>query len=288
MNTRLPSWLHQKLAEPQVIARMTDMLANDSLHTVCQSAWCPNLGECYSRGVVTFLILGDTCTRSCTFCAVSKGSPSPVDDREAERLYQTVAALGLSYIVITSVTRDDLADGGASQFARIVQLLHIAEKPVAVEVLIPDFQGSHLSLSAVVNSCPAVLNHNLETVPRLYPQVRPGADYQRSLELLANVKKLNPRMITKSGLMVGLGETTVEVTAVMNDLRSVGCDLLTIGQYLQPSSLHHPVAAYIPPEQFTDYASIGAEMGFSGIASAPLVRSSFHAEQLYRKVLNIS
>ena len=283
MKGRLPPWFKQKLADPKIMSTMKGLLDKQSLHTICESAHCPNIGKCFSEGTATFLILGDVCTRRCTFCAVKKGHPSPVDEKEPQHLLEAAGKLGLSYIVITSVTRDDLADGGASQFAKTIKILHENGEGALVEVLIPDFLGSVQALKMVVEAHPEVINHNIETVPRLYPEVRPGADYDRSLELLFMVKRLDPEIVTKSGLMLGLGETKTEVIEVMSDLREANCDLLTIGQYLQPSPQHHPVVRFVSPEEFTEYESIGRDMGFAQIASAPLVRSSFRAAELYAK-----
>lgn len=283
MKGRLPPWFKQKLADPRIMSTMQELLTGLSLHTICENAHCPNIGKCFSEGTATFLILGDVCTRHCTFCAVKKGSPTPVDEEEPQHLLEAVERLGLSYIVITSVTRDDLADGGASQFAKTISLLHENKEGAIIEVLIPDFCGSVDALKMVVYARPEVINHNIETVPRLYPAVRPGADYNHSLELLYMVKKLAPEIVTKSGLMLGLGETGTEVIEVMSDLREANCDLLTIGQYLQPSLKHHPVVRFVPPEEFAEYEGIGKDMGFVQVASAPLVRSSFKAAELYAK-----
>ena len=280
---RLPPWFKQKFADPMIMSSMKGLLDAQRLHTICESAHCPNIGKCFSHGTATFLILGDVCTRHCTFCAVKKGHPSPVDEEEPRHLLEAVERLGLSYVVITSVTRDDLADGGALQFARTIRLLHGNRKDAIVEVLIPDFRGSVAALKMVIEARPEVINHNVETVPRLYPEVRLGADYDRSLELLFMVKKLDSKIVTKSGLMLGLGETKTEVIEVMSDLREADCDLLTIGQYLQPSPKHHPVVRFISPEEFAEYESIGKDMGFAQVASAPLVRSSFRAAELYAR-----
>lgn len=282
MRGRLPEWLTQKPPDERMVARMDDLLSRLGLNTVCSSALCPNLGKCFSRGTSTFLILGNVCTRNCTFCAVGRGAPSPVDEREPQRLREAVESLGLSYVVITSVTRDDLEDGGAAQFARVIDALHGIG--VAVEVLVPDFRGSLESLKTVVDAAPEVLNHNVETVPRLYPEVRPMAAYARSLRLLDRAKESRPDMATKSGVMVGLGETKDEVLAVMRDLREVGCDLLTVGQYLQPGPKHHPVVRYLSPGEFAEYEEAGRRMGFVGVASSPLVRSSFEAARMHEGV----
>jgi len=284
MKGRLPFWFKKKPADPKTMLTMERLLDGLSLHTICESAHCPNVGECFSRETATFLILGDICTRRCTFCAVNKGHPLPVDEEEPQHLLEAAEKLNLSYIVVTSVTRDDLFDGGASQFAKVINTLHENKRGAIVEVLIPDFHGSAEALKAVVEAHPEVINHNVETVPRLYPDVRPGADYSRSLELLFMVKNLNPEITTKSGLMVGLGEIKEEVVEVMKDLREANCDLLTLGQYLQPSPKHHPVVRFVPPEEFSQYRDIGREIGFIEVAAAPLVRSSFKAAELYAKV----
>ena len=283
MKGRLPPWFKQKLADPRIMSTMQGLLDGLSLHTICENALCPNIGKCFFEGTATFLILGDVCTRNCTFCAVKKGVPTPVDEEEPQHLLKAVERLGLSSIVITSVTRDDLSDGGAAQFAKTIKLLHENGEGAIVEILVPDFHGSVEAIKMVVEARPQVINHNIETVPRLYPEVRPGADYNRSLELLFMVKNLDPEIVTKSGLMLGLGETKAEVIEVMNDLREANCDLLTIGQYLQPSPRHHPVVRFVLPEEFTKYEDIGKEMGFAQVASAPLVRSSFKAAELYAK-----
>ena len=282
---RLPPWFNQKIADPDKVLPVKGLLDGLSLHTVCESALCPNIGGCFSRGTATFLILGNVCTRGCTFCAVKKGSPTPLDNEEPRHLLEAVEKLDLKYVVITSVTRDDLADGGAAHFAKTIRLIHEKKPDTIVEVLIPDFRGSREAIKAIVAARPEVINHNVETVPRLYPEVRPQADYRRSVELLATSKRLDPRIITKSGLMLGLGESREEVMAVMRDLREVGGDLLTIGQYLPPSHRHHPIVNFVTPEEFAGYETTGKEMGFAGVASAPLVRSSFKAAELYHWVL---
>jgi len=284
MKGRLPPWFKQKIPDPAVMHSMKRLLDGLSLHTVCESAHCPNIGACFSRNTATFLILGDVCTRRCTFCAVKKGVPGPVDKNEPYHVLEAVKSLGLRYVVITSVTRDDLADGGAFQFVKAIELLHQQGNGVKVEALIPDFCGSTEASREVVKSRPEVINHNLETVPRLYPEVRPEASYSRSLELLSEVKHMDPTLVTKSGLMLGLGETRGEVIKVMGDLREASCDLFTIGQYLRPSPSHHPVVTFISPEEFSDYEQIGREMGFIEVAAAPLVRSSYKAAELYAKV----
>ena len=285
MRERLPPWFKQR-TNPEAVMAMEGLLERLSLHTICESAHCPNAGDCFSRKTATFLILGNTCTRNCGFCAVDKGRPSAVDEKEPEHLVAAVEALGLRYVVITSVTRDDLPDGGAAHFARTVSLLREKRPGIMVEVLVPDFLGSREALDTVVAALPSVLNHNLETVPRLYPEVRQMADYRRSVRLLGMVKEFSPGMVTKSGLMVGLGETKDEVVAVMKDLREAKCDLLTLGQYLPPSRQHYPLSLYVSPEEFADFEAVGKSLGFAEVASAPLVRSSFRAAELYGKARN--
>lgn len=283
MRERLPPWFKKKVPDPRVLASMRSLFDELSLHTICENALCPNLGDCFSNRTATFLLLGDICTRNCTFCAVKKGVPCPVDEKEPQHLAEAVEKLGLRHVVITSVTRDDLPDGGAAHFARTIARLQEKDKALTVEVLIPDLGGSLRSLKMVVDAHPDVINHNLETVPRLYPQVRPKADFQRSLRLLGQARELDSHIVTKSGLMVGLGETRDELLQAMEELRKVNCDLLTIGQYLQPSAHHHPVVRYVSPEEFVEYESLGKAMGFCDVASVPLVRSSFNAAQLYEK-----
>ncbi|MBA7506341.1 Lipoyl synthase 2 [subsurface metagenome] len=282
---RRPEWLKLRPLDPAILGRMNRLMRDLKLYTVCESARCPNRTECFARGTATFMILGDVCTRNCTFCAVKHGKPQPVDPEEPQHIVAAVNKLGLRYVVITSVTRDDLPDGGASQFAQTINAIHEYDSNIPVEVLIPDFKGSSPALQAVIDASPAVLNHNVETVPRLYAEVRPRANYRQSLELLRQAKLLNGNLITKSGLMLGLGETRQEVVEVMTDLRGAGCDLLTIGQYLQPSLSHHKVIRYIPPEEFKEYQNIGEEIGFTAVISAPLVRSSFHAAETYLSAL---
>ena len=251
------------------------------LHTVCDSAQCPNRTECFAEGTATFMLLGDICTRNCTFCAVRKGKPLPPDPQEPEHIVEAVSKLGLRYVVITSVTRDDLPDGGASHFAQTIEAIRSYNAEISVEVLIPDFRGTLSALRTVIDASPTVLNHNVETVPRLYPEVRPQAKYQRSLEVLKQAKLLNSELLTKSGLMLGLGESRQEVIEVMADLRQAGCDILTIGQYLQPSLRHYKLVRYIPLKEFEEYQNIGRETGFISVISGPLVRSSFHAAETH-------
>ena len=286
--TRRPEWLKLSPLDPTILGRMNRLMRDLKLHTVCESARCPNRAECFARGTATFMILGDICTRNCTFCAVKHGMPQPADPEEPQHIVAAVNKLGLRYVVITSVTRDDLPDGGASQFAQTINAIHEYDSNIPVEVLIPDFKGSTSALQTVMNASPAVLTHNVETMPRLYPEVRPEANYQRSLELLEKARLLNGNFITKSGLMLGLGETRGEVIEVMTDLREAGCDLLTIGQYLQPSLSHHKVVKYIPPEEFQEYQNIGEKIGFTAVISGPLVRSSFHAAETYLSALELN
>ena len=249
------------------------------LHTVCESAACPNVGECWNRRTATFMILGNVCTRRCGFCAVQKGGPLEVDYDEPNRVAEAVELLGLSYAVITSVNRDDRKDGGAELFALTIRAIRQRLPECKVEVLIPDFQGSRAAMDIVMDAAPDVLNHNTETVPRLYRQVRLGARYERSLELLAYAKQVRPDIPTKSGLMLGLGETISEVHKVMRDLVVHKVDILTLGQYLRPSPKHLPILRYIPLEEFADYKRAGQEMGFAHVEAGPLVRSSYHADE---------
>ncbi len=285
---RRPEWLKLSPLDPVILNRMNRLMQDLELHTVCESARCPNRTECFARGTATFMILGDICTRNCTFCAVKSGIPQPIDPDEPQHIVAAVDKLALRYVVITSVTRDDLPDGGASQFVQTINAIHRYDFSILVEILIPDFRGSLSALQAVIGVSPTVLNHNIETAPRLYPEVRPEANYLRSLELIRKAKLLRSSLVTKSGLMLGLGEEQREVIDVMTDLRRVGCDILTIGQYLQPSLKHHEVARYVPPGEFKEYQSIGEEMGFTSIISGPLVRSSFHAAETYLSTLKLN
>ena len=281
-----PVWLRRKLPDLEALQKMRSLLRRHGLNTVCEGALCPNQGECFGHGTATFLILGHTCTRNCTFCAIpSEDRPPAPDPLEPARVARAAAELELKHVVITSVTRDDLEDGGASHFAETVKALKRNNPQIIVEILIPDFQGSRAALQAVVDSDPDIINHNLETVPRLYPEVRPQAVYSRSIDLLKRVKEINPGKISKSGLMLGLGEEKEEVLQVMADLCTVSCDLLTLGQYLRPSGKHHPVVRYVPPEEFEELRQEGEKMGFQAVFSAPLVRSSFHAAEVFRKII---
>ncbi len=274
-----PPWVRVRLPGGPVYTRVKESLQRRGLHTVCEQALCPNLSECWGRGTATFLILGEVCSRQCTFCAVAKGHPEPPDPGEPDRLAQAVADLQLKYAVITSVTRDDLPDGGSGQFAAVIESIRRRSKGCAVEVLIPDFQGSHADWERVIHAAPDVLAHNVETVPRLYPRVRPQALYRRSLDLMEQVKCLRPSQITKSGLMVGLGETREEIREAVEDLHRRKVDKLTIGQYLQPSRAHLPVDRFYSPEEFEELGRLAREIGFSHVESGPLVRSSYYADQ---------
>lgn len=281
MKERLPAWFKKRIHGADVIMEMKDLIGDLGLNTICESAICPNQGDCFAKRTATFLILGDVCTRNCTFCAVSKGVPRPVEADEPARIAEAVEKMGLRHVVITSVTRDDLPDGGAGHFADVVTMLKKRNEALTVEILVPDFQGSRAALRKVIESRPDVLNHNVETVPRLYPEVRPMANYRRSVELLREAKGLDASLVTKSGVMVGLGETQDELAQVMTDLREAACDLLTLGQYLQPSPAHHDVVRYVPPEEFDEFALTARALGFAGVASSPFVRSSFSAAELF-------
>ncbi len=280
-----PEWLRRRFSFKSSVTEVNDLLLDLNLRTVCQEAHCPNESECFGNHTATFMILGDHCTRNCTFCAIAHGAFEPPDPEEPKRVAEAVSRLGLKYVVLTSVTRDDLADGGASHFAATIKTIRSVGSDILLEVLVPDFQGSAQSLATVVAAQPAVINHNLETVPRLYPTVRPQADYHRSLRLLTEVKSSHSEAATKSGFMVGLGERQEEVSSLLRDLRKANCDLVTIGQYLRPSQDHHPVVDYIHPELFEAYRQEAEELGFSGVASGPYVRSSYQAEKLYRKAI---
>lgn len=276
---RKPEWIRAKVPSGKNITKIKKILRKHNLYTVCEEAACPNLGECFNHGTATFMIMGDICTRRCPFCDVAHGKPKPLDINEPKNLAKTIREMALKYVVITSVDRDDLRDGGASHFAACIDATREISPNTRIEVLVPDFRGRMDKALEALNTSPAdVFNHNLETIPRLYKQSRPGADYQWSLTLLNEYKKRQPKRLTKSGLMVGLGETLEEVEMVMQDLRDHQCDMLTIGQYLQPSQDHLPVSRYITPEEFEHLASIGNKIGFSHVASAPMVRSSYHAD----------
>jgi lipoic acid synthetase len=279
---RKPAWIRVKAPQGAVFAETLDLVRGHKLHTVCEEAACPNIGECWSARHATMMILGDTCTRACSFCNVRTGRPQPVDAEEPARVAEAVARLGLAHVVITSVDRDDLEDGGAGHFAATIAAIRARAPATTIEVLTPDFLRKGAAWQVVAEAAPDVFNHNLETVPRLYPTIRPGARYYQSLRLLDQVKAHNPRLFTKSGLMLGLGETREEVLQVMDDLRTAEVDFLTLGQYLQPSVKHAPIARFVPPEEFEELAAIARAKGFLLVAASPLTRSSYHADRDFR------
>ena len=283
MENRKPAWLKIKISSNAQLHSVVDMMRKLNLNTVCQEAKCPNLMECFSKKTATFMILGRECTRNCTFCTVSKNEPIPVDMEEPLHVAEAVKKLGLKHVVITSVTRDDLPDGGASHFVAVIEAVREVSENTDIEVLIPDFQGNRDALYQVVKASPKVINHNIETIERLYPEVRPMANYQRTLELIRRVKEMDPNIFSKSGFMVGLGETQEEVLHLLQDLREFGCDIVTIGQYLAPSKKHHPVIEYVTPEIFAIYKMKAEEMGFTYVASSPLVRSSYNAGEAFEE-----
>ena len=274
---RKPGWLKVKSPGGETYAEVRRLMRDLELHTVCEEAHCPNVGECWNHRAATFLILGDVCTRNCAYCAVAHGVPDPLDREEPRRLAEAVEAMRLRHVVVTSVDRDDLPDGGAGQYAAVVREIRLRMAETSVELLIPDFKGDEAALRVVVEARPDVLNHNLETVPRLYRLARPGGRYERALELLRRAKAMDPLLVTKSGIMVGLGETWEEAMAALRDLRAVGVDLITIGQYLRPSAAHLPVARFWTPDEFAELRRLGMTMGFRHVESGPLVRSSYHA-----------
>ncbi len=276
---RLPSWMKVKMPGGPNFVELKNLLKDSQLHTVCEEARCPNIGECWEARSATFMILGDICTRRCHYCAVTTGRPVGIDVGEPSRLAATVARLNLNYCVITSVNRDDLVDGGALIFAACIRKIKDSVPGCKVEVLIPDFDGSGKALKKVIDSKPDVLNHNIETVRRIFPRVRPKGNYELSLELLTEAKRMDSKIPTKSGIIVGMGEEETEVVETMQDLRRAGCDLLTIGQYLRPSLKHVPVSRFYSPDEFERLGQIGASLGFKHVASGPLVRSSYHADQ---------
>ena len=275
---RKPAWLRVKLSQNEAYWKLKSLMRGEALHTVCEEAFCPNLGECWGRGIATFLLMGDICTRSCKFCNVKSGKPLPLDEDEPRRVAESVAQMKLRHVVLTSVDRDDQPDGGAHIFANTIREIRAAQPGCTIEVLIPDFKGERDSLQIVMDARPEILNHNTETVPRLSRWVRPQAKHERSLDVLRMAKELDPQALTKSGLMVGLGEEWDEVLAVMDDLRAVDVDIITIGQYLQPSKEHLPVARFYHPDEFAQLAAEATARGFKWVESAPLVRSSYHAD----------
>jgi lipoic acid synthetase len=276
---RKPDWIRVKLSASDEITKIKQLLREHKLHTVCEEAACPNLPECFQHGTATFMIMGDLCTRRCPFCDVAHGKPLPLDINEPQNLADAIQAMALKYVVITSVDRDDLRDGGAGHFAECIKKIREQTPTTKIEVLVPDFRGRIDKAIDILSQTPCdVFNHNLETVPRLYKQVRPGANYLGSLELLAKYTKVQPLTPTKSGLMLGVGEEQEEVYQVMRDLIAHGCSMLTLGQYLQPTKSHLPVKNYITPEQFDEYGAFALQLGFKQVASAPMVRSSYHAD----------
>ncbi|MBD2306618.1 lipoyl synthase [Chroococcidiopsis sp. FACHB-1243] len=276
-----PEWLRVKAPQWQRVGKVKDILRDLALNTVCEEASCPNIGECFNAGTATFLIMGPACTRACPYCDIDfEKKPKPLDPTEPQRLAEAVRRLRLNHVVITSVNRDDLSDGGASQFVGCIQAIREVSPQTTIEVLIPDLCANWEALATILQAQPEVLNHNTETVPRLYRRVRPQGDYDRSLELLERSRTLAPSVYTKSGLMVGLGETDAEIRQVMQDLRAVNCDILTLGQYLQPSQKHLKIDSFIAPEQFDAWREYGESLGFLQVVSSPLTRSSYHAEQV--------
>lgn len=282
---RRPSWIRVRAPDAESYRWLKGLMRSTELHTVCEEAHCPNIGECWGKRTATFLILGDTCTRNCRFCDVNTGRPAPLDPDEADRVAQAVQAMDLKHAVITSVDRDDLPDGGASVFAAVVQCIRALQPGCTVEVLIPDFRGEVEPLRTVMDTRPEILNHNVETVPSLFPTVQPQCRYEWSLDVLRNAKALWPEAVTKSGIMVGLGETVNEVLTVLRDLRRLDVDVLTVGQYLQPSRLHAPIARYYSPEEFQMLKERAYGMGFRWVESSPLVRSSYNAEAQARALV---
>lgn len=281
---RKPPWIRVKAPTSPAYHATRRIVRDKRLHTVCEEAACPNIGECWQHAHATFMILGDTCTRACAFCNVKTGMPGPVDPDEPRRVAEAVAAMGLAHVVITSVDRDDLPDGGASQFVRCIQEIRASSPQTTVEILTPDFLRKPGAVEAIVEARPDVYNHNLETVPRLYRTVRPGARYFHSLRLLQRVKELDPSIFTKSGIMVGLGEEKREVYQVMDDLRCADVDFITIGQYLQPTPRHHEVVRFVTPEEFEGYARMARAKGFLMVSASPLTRSSYHAGEDFRRL----
>lgn len=277
---RKPDWIRIRVPLSPQVSALKKILRDNQLHTVCEEAACPNLPECFTHGTATFMIMGDKCTRRCTFCNVGHGRPDPLDAQEPIKLAQTVQAMGLRYVVITSVDRDDLRDGGAQHFADCIAAIRAHSTTIQIEILVPDFRGRmEKALDRLATHPPTVFNHNIETAQRLYKAVRPGSDYAWSLTLLKTFKQRFPAIPTKSGIMLGLGETDDEVVAVLTDLRAHDVSMVTIGQYLQPTKHHHPVLRFVPPEQFAHFGVIAKELGFTHVASGPLVRSSYHADR---------
>ena len=276
---RKPDWIRSKVPSNPEVSRLKALLREHNLHTICEEAACPNLGECFTQGTATFLIMGQICTRRCPFCDVAHGKPDPLDQNEPAHLAKTIAAMKLKHVVVTSVDRDDLRDGGAAHFRECIKEIRTQSPKTNIEVLVPDFRGRmNVALEVLAECPPDIFNHNLESIPRLYKAVRPGSDYQWSLDLIKNFQAQHPNVPTKSGLMLGLGETIDEIKQVMQDLRDHGCRMLTLGQYLQPSRHHLAVERFVTPAEFDDLAIVAKEMGFQHVASGPMVRSSYHAD----------
>lgn len=285
---RRPPWIRVKAPSGETYENVRNLMRSKELHTVCEEAQCPNIGECWGSGTATFLMMGDTCTRSCGFCDIKTGRPNPLDWAEPNRIAQSVRAMGLRHVVITSVNRDDRPDGGAPLFAMVIRRIRQLQPGCSIEVLIPDFKGSEPALKIVMDAQPEILNHNVETVKRLFKKVQPQDSYEWAIATLENAKKMDPLVLTKSGIMVGLGETFDEVLDTMRDLVAVGVDILTIGQYLQPSKKHLPIERYYTPEEFDALRTAGLEMGFKWVESGPLVRSSYHADQQVRELSKLN
>ncbi|MCC6730806.1 MAG: lipoyl synthase [Chthonomonadales bacterium] len=286
MNRTLPEWLTKKIPDPRTVREVERMVRGASLHTVCESARCPNLGECWSKKTATFMILGDICTRACGFCAIKVGRPHAADPDEPARVAETARRMGLRHVVVTSVARDEMPDEGSGQFAATIRALREVMPGVIVEVLTPDFKGKRWCIRAVTDAQPDIFNHNIETIERLSPEVRPQARYQRSLDVLRAAKALDRRIFTKSGMMLGLGETFDEVVHALRDLRAAEVDTVTIGQYLRPTMSHLPVKEYVRPEVFTELERVGMEMGFLFVAAGPFTRSSYNAIEFSRRILS--
>lgn len=285
---RRPPWIRVKAPSGETYEQVHDLMRSKTLHTVCEEAQCPNIGECWGSGTATFLMMGDTCTRSCGFCDIKTGRPSPLDWAEPNRVAESVRAMNLRHVVITSVNRDERADGGAPIFAMVIRRIRQLQPGCSIEVLIPDFKGSETALKIVMDAQPEILNHNVETVPRLFKKVQPQDRYEWALATLGNAKRMDPLVLTKSGIMVGLGETFDEVVEVMRDLAEIGVDILTIGQYLQPSKQHLPVERFYLPEEFDRFQEIGRELGYKWVESGPLVRSSYRAERQVRELSKLN
>ena len=279
-----PAWLKKRLVFGEGAFEVKNILSRHNINTVCESGLCPNLNECFSKKRATFLILGKNCTRTCSFCSVKKGAPQAIDPDEPYRILEAVKSLKLNYVIVTSVTRDDLADGGASQFVKTIEAIRSFSKDMRIEVLVPDFRGEKKLIERIVSAKPDIFGHNIETISRLYTVVRGASDYERSLSVLRSAKDIDRDQITKSGIMVGLGEIAREVVETMEDLRLAGCDILTIGQYLTPGPDNTPVRRFVSPEEFKDYERVGYKLGFRHVSSAPFVRSSYYAENMYENI----